>query len=608
MKRFLVNIYREFLDDTFIIYTMIAIVLKSIIFEGFTLDKNASNFYLVISFFYTLPKLYYYIAFAGILLSFSFLLKGRLRIWSLFTLNLIVSILLMIDLWYYRGFGTMTSVHLLSQTSNLDNLSGSVMSFIKFNDFIFIFDLIVLLTILIWKNKLFKHYTLSVKRFAVLFLVCAVVIGVVPFKTEVLGIPDSKATFSMLDANITTYNISPVGYHLINAYNYFSEDAYKKLTQKEQEDINRWFSENQTNVPGNKYKGMLEGKNVILLQLESMENFPINKKIDGQEITPNINRLLNNSVSFTNIVEQVNLGTTSDAEFMLNTSIYPMRDGSVFFRYPYNKYPSLPKLLEDKGYNTVSMHPDKGSYWNWMIAHSNIGFTHSFDSLTFEHDESIGMGLSDGSFLKQMLEKLKSEKQPFYNFSITLSNHSPFDLPKEYRELTLSSQLDESVVGGYLQGVRYVDTQIGKLIENLKAAGMLDNTVLVLAGDHEGLHKYYQGEVDELKDLPDWLKDNGKKVPFIIYNPSLEKAEISNYGGQVDIMPTLLYILGVDESKYQYSAMGRNLLKSDKNYSILKDGKILGTPSAVDTSHATEALQIADKIIKSNYFERYVKN
>lgn len=608
MKRFLVNLYREFLDDTFIIYTLIAIVLKSIIFEGFTLDKNAADFYLVISFFYTLPKLYYYIAFAGLLLSFTFLLKGRVRIWTLFALNLLVSVLLMIDLWYYRGFGTMTSVHLLSQTSNLDNLSGSVMSFIKFNDFIFIFDLIVLLVLFIWRNQFFKHYTFSFKRFAILFLVCTVIIGVVPFRTAVLGIPDAKATFSMLDANITTYNISPVGYHLMNAYNYFTEDAYKKLTQKEQEDIKKWFSQNQSNAPDNRYKGMLEGKNLILLQLESMESFPINKKIDGQEITPNINKLLNNSINFTNIMEQVNLGTTSDAEFMLNTSIYPMRDGSVFFRYPYNKYPSLPKLLEDKGYNTVSMHPDKGSYWNWMIAHSNIGFSHSFDSLTFVHDETIGMGLSDGSFLRQMVERLKGEKQPFYNFSITLSNHSPFELPKEYRELKLSPQLDESVAGGYLQGVRYVDTQIGKLIENLKAANMLDNTVLVLAGDHEGIHKYYQGELDELRDIPDWLMDNGKRVPFIIYNPSLEKAEISNYGGQIDIMPTLLYILGVDESKYQNSAMGRNLLKSNKNYAILKDGKIVGTPSETDASHATDALQIADKIIKSDYFEKYIKN
>jgi len=606
MKRLFVNIYRELIEDMFIIYTLIAIVLKSIIFEGFTLNKNADNFYVAISFFYTLPKLYYYIAFAGLFIAFAFRLKGKVRIWALFLFNLLISILLLVDLWYYRGFGTMTSVHLLSQTSNLDNLSGSVISFIKFNDCIFIIDLIALLVIMIWKGKLFTNYSSSLKRFLISFLLCVVIISVIPFRSIVLGLPDKYATFSMLDANITTYNLSPIGYHIMNAYKYFTEDAFKTLTVNEQEKIKKWYADNnKQQLPDNKYKGLMEGKNLIILQLESMESFPINKTIEGQEITPNINKLLNNSISFTNILEQVNLGTTSDAELMLNTSIYPMRDGSVFFRYPYNKYASLPKLLEEKGYSTVSVHPDKGSYWNWMIAHSNIGFSHSFDSSSFEHDESIGMGISDGTFLRQLVEKLKVEKQPFYNFSITLSNHSPFDLPQEYRELKLSSEMDKSVVGGYLQGVRYVDTQIEKFINGLRAANMLDNTVIVLVGDHEGIHKYYQGEVEAMDNIPDWIKDNGKKVPFIIYNPSLKKAEISNIGGQVDVMPTLLYLMGVDEDKYTNSAMGINLLKTDKNYAVLRDGKVVGKPTDAEVVHATDALEISDLIIKSNYFERY---
>ena len=609
MKRFFVNIYKELVEDMFIIYTLIAIVLKSIIFEGFTLNKNADNFYLALSFIYTLPKLYYYITFAGIFISFAFLLKGRVRIWSLFIFNMLVSILLLIDLWYFRGFGTMTSVHLLSQTSNLDNLSGSIISFIKFNDCIFVIDLFVLLVIIIWKGRLFTNYARSFKRFLITFLISVVIIGVIPFRSNILGIPDKYATFSMLDANITTYNLSPIGYHLMNAYKYFTEDAYKTLTVDEQEKIKKWYAENnKQQLPDNKYKAMMKGKNLIILQLESTESFPLKREIDGQEITPNINKLLNNSISFTNVLEQVNLGTTSDAEFMLNTSIYPMRDGSVFFRYPYNKYASLPKLLEGNGYNTLSVHPDKGSYWNWMIAHANIGFSHSFDSSSFVHDETIGMGISDGTFLRQLVEKLKVEKQPFYNFSITLSNHAPFELPQEFRELKLSTDMDKSVVGGYLQGIRYVDTQIGKFIDNLRAANMLDNTVIVLVGDHEGIHKYYQGEVEATKDLPDWIKDNGKRVPFIIYNPSLEKTEISNIGGQVDVMPTLLYLMGVDESKYTNSAMGINLLKTHKDYAVLRDGKIVGKPSDAEISHATEALEISDLIIKSDYFERYSSN
>jgi len=605
MKTIFVNNYRKLLLSWPIIYTLIAVVLKSIIFEGFTLDKNADNFYLVFSFFYTLPKLKYYIAFAGLFICFALLFKGKIRFWGLYAFNLIVSILLLIDLWYYRGFGTMTSVHLLSQTSNLDNLSGSILSFINTKDLIFIFDLLVLLIAYLWKKQYMVDYTRHVKLFGIFMAACVLVVGYVPFKTNVLNIPDKYATFSMLDANITTYNLSPVGYHLMNAYKYFTEDANKTLTSKELEDIENWYKENKENIPDNKFKGMMKGKNLILIQLESMESFPLNKSIEGQEITPNLNKLLNTSVSFTNILEQVNLGTTSDAEFMINTSIYPMRDGSVFFRYPYNKYPSFPVIMANNGYNTLSTHPDKGSYWNWMIAHTNIGFNHSFDSTAFEHDETIGMGLSDGSYLRQLVEKLKVEKQPFYDFSITLSNHSPFDLPKEYRELKLSSDLEENVAGGYLQSVRYVDTQIGKFIDSLRAANMLDNTVIAFVGDHEGIHKYYQGEVEEMKNLPDWLKNNGKRVPFIIYNPSMEKTEIPTIGGQVDVMPTLLYLMGIDESEYISSAMGKNLFKTNRNYAILRNADITGSPSEAEKAHITKALEIADSIVKSNYFEKY---
>lgn len=605
MKTFFVKNYRKLFLGWPILYTLIAVVLKSIIFEGFTLDKNANNFYLVFSFFYTLPKLQFYIAFAGLFISFALLVKGKLRFWGLYVFNLIVSVLLLIDLWYYRGFGTMTSVHLLSQTSNLDNLSGSILSFINVKDSIFIFDLIVLLIIYIWKKDYMVSASRSVTEFLVLFLACVIIIGYIPFRSNVLNIPDKYATFSMLDANITTYNLSPIGYHLMNAYQYFTEDAYKTLTAKDQEDIKNWFKENKEDVQDNKYKGMMKGKNLIVLQMESMEAFPLNKTIDGQEITPNLNKLLNNSVYFSNVLEQVNLGTTSDAEFMINTSIYPMRDGSVFFRYPYNKYPSFPKLMEQSGYNSLSTHPDKGSYWNWMIAHTNIGFSHSFDSTAFEHDETIGMGLSDGSYLRQLVEKLKVEKQPFYDFSITLTNHSPFDLPKEYRELKLTPELDGSVAGGYLQSVRYVDTQIGKFINNLRAANMLDNTVIAFVGDHEGIHKYYQGELDEMKDLPDWLKANGKRVPFIIYNPSMEKTEIPTIGGQIDVMPTLLYLMGIDENKYINSAMGKNLFNTKRDYAILRNSDIVGTADDAGKAHMTKALEIADEIVKSNYFEKY---
>lgn len=590
------------LEHKLIFYTLVVVMLKCIIFQGFTLNKNADDFYLMTAFFWTLPRIQYYFAFVAIFVSLGFLLKGRAKLWYLYGLNLLVSVLLIADLWYFRGFNTMTSVHLFGQTSNLDNLWDTIASLTNFRDVVFILDLVILLFVLVKFKSIFISKVRSIKLFVVTFAISVILIGIVPFKSHVLGISDSKAIFSMLDANISAYNLSPIGYHILNAYSYFTEDSQKKLSEDEKKSIKNWFEEKQENLPDNKYKGLLENKNVIVLQLESFENFVINREINGQEITPNINKLLKNSIFFDSVLEQVNQGTTSDAEFMLNTSIYPLRDGSAFFRFPYNKYISLPELLEKKGYESVSIHSDKGSYWNWMINHSSIGYNKSFDSTSFEHDESIGMGLSDGSLLRQIVPILKDTKQPFVNFTVTLSNHAPFDIDSKYRELKLDSDLEKSTIGGYIQSVRYVDTQIGKFIEMLKKEGLLDNTVIVLYGDHEGIHKYYQKDVDGTKNLPQWMYNNEMKVPFIVYNPSLAQEKVSTIGGQADVMPTLAYLMGIPEKEFSYSAMGKNLLKTNKNYAILKSGKTIGTTTEAEEKHALKGLEIADLIIKSNYF------
>jgi phosphoglycerol transferase MdoB-like AlkP superfamily enzyme len=136
---------------------------------------------------------------------------------------------------------------------------------------------------------------------------------------------------------------------------------------------------------------LLKGKNLIFIQLESFENFVIGQKINNQEITPNLNRFLKNSIYFDSIEEQVHLGTSSDSDLLVNASVYPVRSGSTFFRYPDNTYNSLPKLLEKSGYSTLAIHPDKGAYWNWMPALKSMGFQKCIDASYFNMTEFIGL-------------------------------------------------------------------------------------------------------------------------------------------------------------------------------------------------------------------------
>jgi lipoteichoic acid synthase len=404
--------------------------------------------------------------------------------------------------------------------------------------------------------------------------------------------------------NQTISNLSPIGYHIYDIYNFTQDCKPLELTAKDKKDINSWFESKKENIPDNEYKGMFKGKNLIIIQVESLENFVIGQKINGQEITPNLNKLLGNSLYFPDYYEQVYNGTSSDADLMTNTSIYPVRRGSTFFRYPGNKYNSLPKLMQGIGYSTLAVHPDNASYWNWMPALKSIGFQRCIDASYFDQSETIGMGISDGSYLRQVEPLAEKQKQPFYMFLVTLTSHAPFNLPQQYRELKLDPALDKTKLGGYFQSMHYTDKQLGIFIDKLQKSGVLNNTAIALYGDHCGIHKFYQQEVNQIQPSQSWWLDNHHHIPLIIYQKNLKGKTVSTIGGEIDLMPTISYLMGIDESKYADTTMGRNLLKTNKNFAVLADGKYVGTAaSSKEKNSSIQGLEIANKIIESNYFK-----
>ena len=348
---------------------------------------------------------------------------------------------------------------------------------------------------------------------------------------------------------------------------------------------------------------MLQGKNVIALQVESLENFVIGKKVYGQEITPNINKLLKNSLYFDNIKEQNNSGTSSDCDIMVNTSILPVREGTTVFGYPWAEYNTLQKILKSKGYSTVSTHPEVPGNWNWAEVHKAFKADEIWDAHQFDQSEIIGLGMSDESYLRQVGERLKSQKQPFYTFLVTLTSHGPFDMPKDKQYLNLPEDLNENMLGAYFQSVRYTDEAIGEFINQLKEEGLLDNTVIMIYGDHGGVHKFYE---DKIKDAPlerDWWKDDEKEIPFLIYNPSINGETISKEGGQIDFLPTIAYLLGFNRDTFDNTAMGRVLVNTNRNASILNNGEIVGNPTPEEKAHLEKSFNIADMIIQGNYFK-----
>ncbi|MGL4849173.1 MAG: LTA synthase family protein [Clostridium sp.] len=589
---------------------LIGIIIKGIILQGFILNADPYKLDFKLGYLNSKYCLLYYIAFALVFLSFSLLFKGKGRVIYLFIIDFLLTILTLVDLCYFRGFLTMPSILLLSQTANLDNLSGTILSLFSVQDLYLFVDLIIMAVFVFFTRKSYvKRQKRALKTFVVTLILPLIFIAYVPFNLYVLGNKDVRNAyfFDNYDPINTAKYFSPIGYHIMDAINVYKDSKPYELTAEDKTNVDAYYKFKNENLKNNEYFGMAKGKNLIIIQVESLESFVLGQKINGKEITPVMDDLIKHSLYFPNIYEQVNEGTSSDSDLMVNTSMLPLRRGSTFFRYPVRDYNSLPRILDSNKYHSVSIHPDKGSFWNYANGLPGLGFENFIDYYSFTPDELVGMGISDKSYFRQVVPMLQDLKAPFYAHTITLTNHGPFDLPKDMRKLNLSPELDKNEMGGYLESVHYTDAQIGYFLSLLKESGLLKNSVIAIVGDHTGVHKYYQTSIDKLTDKEPWFDDKGQPtVPFILYDPStnLKPKTFDVVGGQIDIMPTLLYALGIPSSEYENTAMGRNLLNTNRSFAILNNGTIAGDTKDLTKEQIKlieESPNLSDKLIRSNF-------
>ena len=601
------------LRAVFFIIPVISIVIKGYILQGFVSTQNPYAFDFSAGYASANPFRSYYLAFAIIFFSFSLLFKGKGRVIYTFIVDAILTLIMLIDLWYFRGFLTVPSVLVLTQTANLDNMSGSILSMISKLDFLFLLDFIVLAVYVYLTRKSYdKSGKRAIKSFFCTFILPILFIAYVPFNIHILKNENVKNAyiFSNYDPTNTARYFSPVGYHVFDLYTVYRDSKPYKLTDSDMADINELFETKKENLPDNEYFGKSKGKNLIYIQVESLEDFVIGQKVNGKEITPVLNKLIQTGLYFPNTFEQVNEGTSSDADLMINTSMLPLRRGGTFFRYPSTEYNSMPKILANNGYSTRVIHPDKGSFWNYQAGLTQgIGFQKFTDYFSFNVDETIGMGISDKNYFEQVVPMLKEQSEPFYAMTVTLTSHGPFDIPQEYRELGLDSELDKSELGGYFESIHYTDKQIGHFLELLDKEGLLENSVIAIMGDHTGVHKYYNNSIENLSNKEDWYLDDGNPtVPFVIYDPSFTEGKTfdSLYGGEIDVMPTLLYLLGIPKEQYENTCIGRNLLNTNKSFAVITNGELKGGENLTEQEKDIykKSLDISDKMIRANYISK----
>ena len=306
-----------------------------------------------------------------------------------------------------------------------------------------------------------------------------------------------------------------------------------------------------------------------MIQGESFQNFLLGLKVDGQEVTPNLNRLLGKSLYFPHVFQQVGPGNTSDAEYMMNTSLFPQSYSATTISEGNRKYPSLPRLLHDQGYNTLTFHADEIKFWNRDQLYPAIGFDHFYEQPLYGEKDIVGLGPSDDVLFSKGSSIIEKSQKPFYAMFVTMSAHHPYKIPDSKKGLNLPEEFDNSMVGDYLQAQHYADACIGRFINSLKHEGLWDNSAILFYGDHFGLdldmlNKQDQALMQELLKHP-YTKIDRYNIPLIMTIPGVTHGQVNNMiGGQLDFLPTLANVVGlpIDDKLVHF---GQDLLNTGHN-------------------------------------------
>jgi len=536
-----------------------------------------------------------------------FVLFNKKRYIALLVVDVLITILLVADILYFRYYRCPITLPVLAQISLVAPAGDSINVLLNPSDVILILEIPVLLRLLFLFRKSGVKSIPFPTRLVTGVLVAAISIGALR-----LFYKNSDIPMFNYDRNYVAKELGILYFHVYDVQAYVNENILtNKVLTKEDKQLIEEFYANKSKVPKtDNYHGIAQGKNLIMMQLESFQAFLLNREIDGREITPNLNKLLKESVFFENFHYQVGGGNTSDAEFLSNNSLYPAQQGAVYFRYPGNTYHSLPKLLKKQGYDTYVFHAYHPSFWNRANMYKAVGFDKFYSSGDFitPAEEIEGWGLGDKSFLLQSLEKIDKSK-PFYSFMITLSSHYAYGSFEDNDEFDVG-EYEGTTFGNYIKAAHYVDSAIGGFLEELKKQGLYDNTLLVFYGDHHAFPKDKSEDMQHFLGIDDsefeWLKY--QKVPLIIHYPGLKNGEVMDItGGQIDILPTVANLMGF-EVPY---AMGKDLLNSEEGYAILRGGSYI-TDSYIYISNLGEAFdkKTGRKLEEKEYekdFERFEK-
>lgn len=577
--------------------------------------------------------------------AFAYFFKSKNRFKYLMTWSVIFTLVCVINSAYYSNYVSFTSFSLLATSVQIFGVGDALNTIVEIKDFSYILGPVILILV----NRRFKNTSyfdnVNTKNkarvtFLKTLLVSAISLGF--FMSTVTG-TDISRLYKQWNRE---YVVMKFG-----VYVYQANDLIASLKpqisplfgyDKSAKQFREYYEEYPSEKNQNKYTDKYKGKNVIVIHAESIQNFLLDTEINGKELMPNLKKLANEGLYFSNFYAQESVGTSSDSEFTFNTSLLPASNGTVFVSYWDRDYLSIPKLLKEQDYYTFSMHANKGNFWNREVMHKQLGYDKFYyytKDYTINDEDIIGLGLNDKSFFKQSTEKISKineKNQNWYGVLLMLTNHTPFtgveditdiDLTYKYtktneetgeQEEVINDYLKDTTLGNYFTTAHYADQALGEFVNELDEAGLLDNTILVIYGDHDAkikrseYNRYYNynpetdSKLDEddpnYKEFTKYDYEINRSVPFIIWTKdNQEKKKIDKVMGMYDVLPTLGNMLGI----YSPYALGHDVFSIDENFVVFPNGNWITDKMYYDSQSDEGILLDENAVISADYIEKY---
>ncbi len=602
--------------------------------------------------FFTMPTVENYLSIKPIIAdlavvtligSFSYLFKGKKRYTYLLIWAVIFTAICTINSAYYTFYTSFASVSMLSLTQYIGEVGDAVVeNVLQIKDLVYIIPLLFFIYYYhhLSKKDKYKIYSKEkrIKKFK-----NTIIAGVIILAVFILSLSSLEISRFVKQWN-REYIVMRFGIYLYQGNDIIASLQPKISAMFGYDDAKKEFNEYYSNRSNeqdytNEYTNIFEDRNVIVIHAESLQDIAINKTFNGEEVTPNLNKLIKEGLYFNNFYSQVSVGTSSDTELTFNTSLMPTQNGTAFVSYFDRTYIATPSLMKEKGYYTFSMHANNADFWNRRAMHQSLGYDKFYSKETYDvsDDNVIGLGLSDKEFFSQSIEKIKKiseDHDKYYGLLITLTNHTPFSDTDKYGEFAVTMKttitnedgtteeieapyLEGTKLGNYFKSVHYADEALGEFFQGMDEAGLLDNTVVILYGDHDArlpksdynLMNNYDPATDDVKDEDDPTYDEydsfdyelDRKVPLLIWTKDGKvKGEVNYAMGMYDVMPTIGNMLGF----YNKYALGHDIFETkDDNIVAFPNGNWI-TDKIYYNSQKGEYKLLKDEIIDENYISK----